>query len=251
MKCRTEANEFNGSKIESAAVAKRCVPWEILRSGLQLHQPITRWIDINPGFASPPSGFGLALFSLSTRIRRPPCGPFLQWDFCFLSHGRCYSFSSPRWFGFPGTMNNLSPAGELKRPVRRFNDPPVKLACLSWYASSSTMAPIVANYMRHSRALRIRCDGQPECANCIAKGRSCCYVPSRRGGPRHHPARKQKGPVAQSAIDLTAGEGKSPPRRKSPSPMETDGPSRSEAEGWSWNDRYRPLEYVLIERTRF
>ncbi|KAI9037264.1 transcription factor domain-containing protein [Aspergillus affinis] len=111
-------------------------------------------------------------------------------------------------------MNNLLPVGELKRPARRVNDPPVKLACLS------------------CRALRIRCDGQPECANCIAKERPCCYVPSRRGGPRNYSARKNKSAVVHSPTDLTADEGKDPPRLKTPTPMEPEEHARSEAEEW-------------------
>ncbi|PLB54195.1 C6 finger domain protein [Aspergillus steynii IBT 23096] len=112
-------------------------------------------------------------------------------------------------------MNNLSPVGELKRPARRFNDPPVKLACLS------------------CRALRIRCDGQAECANCAAKGRSCCYVPSRRGGPRIHPGRKNKGISLENPIDLTATDKQGPSLRlETPTPMETEENSRSEGEEW-------------------
>ncbi|KAL1964561.1 hypothetical protein VTN77DRAFT_6858 [Rasamsonia byssochlamydoides] len=49
---------------------------------------------------------------------------------------------------------------------RKFSKPPVKVACLS------------------CRSLRTRCDGQQQCANCIARGTPCCYTPSRRGGPR-------------------------------------------------------------------
>ncbi|KAJ9216516.1 transcriptional regulator family: Fungal Specific TF [Paecilomyces variotii] len=63
---------------------------------------------------------------------------------------------------------------------RKFSKPPVKLACLS------------------CRSLRTRCDGQERCANCIARDITCCYIPSRRGGPRvykkktrHEPAQQQ------------------------------------------------------------
>lgn len=63
--------------------------------------------------------------------------------------------------------------------VQKSSRPPIKLACLS------------------CRTLRIRCDGQTVCSNCVAKGRSCSYVPSRRGGPRYCSSRKYKGNVVR------------------------------------------------------
>ncbi|KAE8149922.1 C6 finger domain protein [Aspergillus avenaceus] len=73
---------------------------------------------------------------------------------------------------------------EYRNPIsRRFNQPPVKLACLS------------------CRALRIRCDGRTECANCVTKRRSCSYVPSQRGGPRYCSSRKRKCTVTISTPD--------------------------------------------------
>ncbi|PYH95700.1 C6 finger domain protein [Aspergillus ellipticus CBS 707.79] len=64
---------------------------------------------------------------------------------------------------------------DVTRPGhRKFSRPPVKVACLS------------------CRTLRIRCDGQPRCNNCTAKDTLCCYVPSKRGGPRNCQNRKRK-----------------------------------------------------------
>ncbi|CAI7597292.1 unnamed protein product [Penicillium pancosmium] len=64
-------------------------------------------------------------------------------------------------------------ASTAPRPVRKkFAKPPVKVACLP------------------CRASRTRCGGQePCCSNCLAKGRKCGYLPSKRGGPRK---KKQK-----------------------------------------------------------
>ncbi|KAB8254354.1 C6 finger domain protein [Aspergillus pseudonomiae] len=69
--------------------------------------------------------------------------------------------------------------------------PPVKLACLS------------------CRALRIRCDGQTACSNCDAKGRSCSYVPSRRGGPRSCSNRKHKAAAVRHETVTSVVEGES------------------------------------------
>lgn len=64
---------------------------------------------------------------------------------------------------------------DVTRPGhRRFCKPPVKVACLS------------------CRTLRVRCDGQERCSNCIAKDTVCCYLPSKRGGPRNCQNRKRK-----------------------------------------------------------
>ncbi|PWY67893.1 C6 finger domain protein [Aspergillus heteromorphus CBS 117.55] len=64
---------------------------------------------------------------------------------------------------------------DVTRPGhRKFCKPPVKVACLS------------------CRALRVRCDGQETCANCVAKGIPCSYLPSKRGGPRNCQNRKRK-----------------------------------------------------------
>lgn len=54
----------------------------------------------------------------------------------------------------------------------------------------------------YSRASRIRCDGQSACSNCIAKGHTCVYIPSRRGGPRY--SRK-----VANAVDSFDGKGES------------------------------------------
>ncbi|KAJ5152343.1 Transcription factor [Penicillium capsulatum] len=63
-------------------------------------------------------------------------------------------------------------ASMAPRPVRKkFAKPPVKVACLP------------------CRTSRTRCGGQEPCANCVAKGRKCSYLPSKRGGPRK---KKQK-----------------------------------------------------------
>ncbi|KAE8387401.1 C6 finger domain protein [Aspergillus alliaceus] len=67
---------------------------------------------------------------------------------------------------------------------RKFYRPPVKLACLS------------------RRTLRIRCDGQTVCTNCVAKRRSCSYVPSRRG-PLYCSTRKRK-PIVASCTPITS-----------------------------------------------
>lgn len=101
-----------------------------------------------------------------------------------------------------------------------------------------------------SRTLRIRCDGQAECANCVAKGRACCYMPSRRGGPRNPPGRRNKGISLENPIDLTTGERRGPPRRATPSPMEAPAPSaRSEAEGWWRRFRSRARRPCRENRT--
>lgn len=51
----------------------------------------------------------------------------------------------------------------------------------------------------NSRTLRIRCDGQNPCMNCIAKNANCFYVPSRRGGPRNCQNRKRRRTPASVA----------------------------------------------------
>ncbi|KAK2792001.1 hypothetical protein FQN52_004107 [Onygenales sp. PD_12] len=53
-----------------------------------------------------------------------------------------------------------------KQTRKKFAKPPVKVACLS------------------CRASRIRCDGKETCSSCASKGKECCYLPSKRGGPR-------------------------------------------------------------------
>ncbi|KAJ5160009.1 uncharacterized protein N7482_007013 [Penicillium canariense] len=68
--------------------------------------------------------------------------------------------------------NESGLASTAPRPIRKkFAKPPVKVACLP------------------CRASRTRCCGQEPCANCVAKGRKCSYLPSKRGGPRK---KKQK-----------------------------------------------------------
>ncbi|OQE27334.1 hypothetical protein PENSTE_c004G02083 [Penicillium steckii] len=79
-------------------------------------------------------------------------------------------------------------ASTAPRPVRKkFAKPPVKVACLP------------------CRASRTRCGGQePSCSNCLAKGRKCGYLPSKRGGPRK---KKQKlSPSPSPDGDLSRDE---------------------------------------------
>ncbi|KAH7411392.1 C6 zinc finger domain-containing protein [Cadophora sp. MPI-SDFR-AT-0126] len=64
-------------------------------------------------------------------------------------------------------ITKVSSATKPAKPVRKkFAVPPVKLACLE------------------CRASRTRCDGKPECSNCINRGKSCVYTQSKRGGSR-------------------------------------------------------------------
>ncbi|KAJ5881262.1 uncharacterized protein N7473_012315 [Penicillium subrubescens] len=80
------------------------------------------------------------------------------------------------------------------RPIRKkFAKPPVKVACLP------------------CRASRTRCGGQEPCSNCVAKGRKCSYLPSKRGGPRKKkqkasPSPEEEAPHedAQYAVDPSA-----------------------------------------------
>ncbi|BCR88441.1 transcription factor domain-containing protein [Aspergillus chevalieri] len=79
------------------------------------------------------------------------------------------------------------------RPARRkFSKPPVKVACLS------------------CRTLRIRCDGQNPCTNCIAKNANCFYVPSRRGGPRNCQNRKRRKAPASIPVSVATVPGPEP-----------------------------------------
>ncbi|KAG5290979.1 C6 zinc finger domain-containing protein [Histoplasma capsulatum G186AR] len=69
----------------------------------------------------------------------------------------------------PNDPQNSQPQFEKtqKQTARKkFAKPPVKVACLS------------------CRASRIRCDGKETCSGCASKGKECCYLPSKRGGPR-------------------------------------------------------------------
>ncbi|PYH47123.1 putative C6 finger domain protein [Aspergillus saccharolyticus JOP 1030-1] len=63
---------------------------------------------------------------------------------------------------------------------RKFSKPPVKVACLA------------------CRSLRIRCDGLERCANCVARETACCYVASKRGGPRLRKRKRALTPVSGS-----------------------------------------------------
>ncbi|KAL2004046.1 hypothetical protein VTN02DRAFT_844 [Thermoascus thermophilus] len=80
-----------------------------------------------------------------------------------------------------------TPPLRAAQPRRKFSKPPVKLACLS------------------CRALRTRCDGQERCANCISRGATCCYTPSRRGGPRVY-KRKAKNATAVTQQNEPKGD---------------------------------------------
>ncbi|CAG8949070.1 hypothetical protein HYFRA_00002199 [Hymenoscyphus fraxineus] len=62
--------------------------------------------------------------------------------------------------------NETIPKSMAKPTRKKFAVPPVKLACLE------------------CRASRTRCDGKTECTSCAAKGKSCVYTQSRRGGSR-------------------------------------------------------------------
>ncbi|CAG8981037.1 hypothetical protein HYALB_00008191 [Hymenoscyphus albidus] len=64
------------------------------------------------------------------------------------------------------TSNENIPKSMAKPARKKFAVPPVKLACLE------------------CRASRTRCDGKTECTSCTAKGKSCIYTQSRRGGSR-------------------------------------------------------------------
>ncbi|KAE8371098.1 C6 finger domain protein [Aspergillus bertholletiae] len=63
---------------------------------------------------------------------------------------------------------------EYRRSIGQRSNRPAKLAGLS------------------CDALRIRCDGQTLYSNCVAKGRSCSYVPSQKGGPSCCSGRKHR-----------------------------------------------------------
>ncbi|KAJ5488968.1 hypothetical protein N7539_003858 [Penicillium diatomitis] len=92
------------------------------------------------------------------------------------------------------------PALTASRPVRKkFAQPPVKLACLP------------------CRASRTRCGGQDPCSNCVAKGRKCSYLPSKRGGPRKKkqksscsPEREASQGETQYMVDSSTDFGDSP-----------------------------------------
>jgi len=74
-----------------------------------------------------------------------------------------FDFSTDIW----SDSTKVSSATKPAKPVRKkFAVPPVKLACLE------------------CRASRTRCDGKPECSNCINRGKSCVYTQSKRGGSR-------------------------------------------------------------------
>ncbi|KAH9213606.1 hypothetical protein DL95DRAFT_390398, partial [Leptodontidium sp. 2 PMI_412] len=74
-----------------------------------------------------------------------------------------FDFSTDFWSDSTKVGSATKPA----KPVRKkFAVPPVKLACLE------------------CRASRTRCDGKPECSNCINRGKTCVYTQSKRGGSR-------------------------------------------------------------------
>ncbi|EAW14600.1 putative C6 finger domain protein [Aspergillus clavatus NRRL 1] len=76
---------------------------------------------------------------------------------------------------------------------RRFPRPPVKLACLA------------------CRSSRIRCDGQPNCANCVSRDKVCSYLPSRRGGPRVAREKRKTTPSSSSTTLDTPVRSEKPP----------------------------------------
>ncbi|KAJ5690248.1 hypothetical protein N7462_004640 [Penicillium macrosclerotiorum] len=80
--------------------------------------------------------------------------------------------------------NEAGLASTAPRPVRKkFAKPPVKVACLP------------------CRASRTRCGGQEPCANCVAKGRKCSYLPSKRGGPRKKKQKASPSPDEEPRLD--------------------------------------------------
>ncbi|PGH19464.1 hypothetical protein AJ80_03965 [Polytolypa hystricis UAMH7299] len=65
----------------------------------------------------------------------------------------------------------------IPKPTRKkFAKPPVKVACLA------------------CRASRVRCDGKEICSGCASRGKECCYLPSKRGGPRKKRVAPSTGP---------------------------------------------------------
>ncbi|KAJ5370825.1 uncharacterized protein N7496_006917 [Penicillium cataractarum] len=79
-------------------------------------------------------------------------------------------------------QNDCGLVSTAPRPVRKkFAKPPVKVACLP------------------CRASRTRCGGQEPCSNCVAKGRKCSYLPSKRGGPRKKKQKASPSPEEEEA----------------------------------------------------
>ncbi|BCS05804.1 hypothetical protein ALUC_10185S [Aspergillus luchuensis] len=110
--------------------------------------------------------------------------------------------------GSPKTFVDVSRPGH-----RRFCKPPVKVACLS------------------CRTLRVRCDGQERCSNCVAKDTICCYVPSKRGGPRNCQNRKRKrASTPPTTVSDAPDEGYQTQKRGSP--IIEGPPSSSDEDGW-------------------
>ncbi|RDK36589.1 C6 finger domain protein [Aspergillus phoenicis ATCC 13157] len=110
--------------------------------------------------------------------------------------------------GSPKTFLDVSRPGH-----RRFCKPPVKVACLS------------------CRTLRVRCDGQERCSNCVAKDTICCYVPSKRGGPRNCQNRKRKrASTPPTTVSDAPDEGYQ--TQKKGSPIVEGPPSSSDDDGW-------------------
>ncbi|KAJ5474099.1 Transcription factor [Penicillium sp. IBT 31633x] len=77
---------------------------------------------------------------------------------------------------------------------KKFAIPPVKVACLA------------------CRASKTRCSGQEPCSSCVSKRRECCYLASKRGGPRKKnqisspsPEKSQKRTRYSMAPDITEG----------------------------------------------
>ncbi|KAJ5587356.1 uncharacterized protein N7459_003121 [Penicillium hispanicum] len=88
------------------------------------------------------------------------------------------------------------------RPVRKkFAKPPVKVACLP------------------CRASRTRCGGQEPCSNCVAKGRKCSYLPSKRGGPRKKKQKASPSPDEELPQDDAQYAVASPTEFEEPSGM--------------------------------
>ncbi|RAL07803.1 putative C6 finger domain protein [Aspergillus homomorphus CBS 101889] len=78
-------------------------------------------------------------------------------------------------------MDTVKTIPDATRPGhRKFSKPPVKVACLA------------------CRNLRIRCDGLKRCGNCVARETPCCYVPSKRGGPRIRKRKRALTPLSGS-----------------------------------------------------
>ncbi|KAK0119470.1 hypothetical protein ONS95_010918 [Cadophora gregata] len=91
------------------------------------------------------------------------------------------------WSG--STKVSSATTNKPAKPVRKkFAVPPVKLACLE------------------CRASRTRCDGKPECSNCINRGKSCVYTQSKRGGSRIRRRRVSVGETGERSPKINNNE---------------------------------------------